>query len=392
MRISVVGTGYVGLSIATLLSEYHQVISLDISKQRVDSINKKISPIRDHDIDRYFNEKKLNLSATINKVEAYTGSEFIVIATPTNYDHDTGNFDTSTVEQVLSEILSINKETTIIIKSTVPLGFTIKMRKYFKYNNIFFSPEFLRESRALYDNLYPSRIVIGDFSENSKKFANTLIKCSNKNSESVQVIYMSPSEAEAVKLFSNTFLAMRISFFNELDSFSEIHELDSKKIIEGVCSDSRIGNYYNNPSFGYGGYCLPKDTKQLLGNFNDVPNNIIKAVVESNKTRKIFIANTILSKNPKTIGIYRLIMKNGSDNFRESAIIDIIDEIKKIESKIKIFIYEPFLRGYKFKDNYVISDLQKFISDSDIIIANRISEELKDVKDKVYSRDIFNEN
>ena len=392
MRISVVGTGYVGLSIATLLSEYHQVISLDISKQRVDSINKKISPIRDHDIDRYFNEKKLNLSATINKVEAYTGSEFIVIATPTNYDHDTGNFDTSTVEQVLSEILSINKETTIIIKSTVPLGFTIKMRKYFKYNNIFFSPEFLRESRALYDNLYPSRIVIGDFSENSKKFANTLIKCSNKNSESVQVIYMSPSEAEAVKLFSNTFLAMRISFFNELDSFSEIHELDSKKIIEGVCSDSRIGNYYNNPSFGYGGYCLPKDTKQLLGNFNDVPNNIIKAVVESNKTRKIFIANTILSKKPKTIGIYRLIMKNGSDNFRESAIIDIIDEIKKIESKIKIFIYEPFLRGYKFKDNYVISDLQKFISDSDIIIANRISEELKDVKDKVYSRDIFNEN
>ena len=390
MKICVVGTGYVGISLAVLLAQKYEVVALDISKDRVESINKKKSPIKDTELEDFLKNKSLNLKSTINKNEAYENADYIIIATPTNYDSATGSFDTSTVEGVILDCIEINPKALIVIKSTIPLGFTDNMRNKFDKADIIFSPEFLRESKALYDNLYPSRIVIGGESKRAVKFGEMLLECSFYSKKDVQVIIMESKEAEAVKLFSNTFLAMRISFFNELDSFAEIKKLSSEKIIEGVSTDPRIGNYYNNPSFGYGGYCLPKDTKQLLDNFNKIPNNIIKAIVEANKTRKDFIINSILNKYPDTVGIYRLIMKEGSDNFRESAILDILNNLKR--KKIKVILFEPFVKENYFNDIEVVSNIRNFIARSDLIIANRLSDDLKHVLNKVYSRDIFGEN
>ena len=390
MKICVVGTGYVGLSLAVLLAQKHEVVALDISKSRVENINNKISPIQDTELENFLQNKQLNLKSTINKREAYSNADYIIIATPTNYDFKTGSFDTSTVEEVISNCLEINLNGLIIIKSTIPIGFTDHMRNKFQKKDIIFSPEFLRESRALHDNLYPSRIVVGGESKKAIEFGEMLLDCSLKSATETSFLKMESKEAEAVKLFSNTFLAMRISFFNELDSFAEIQNLSSEKIIKAVCADSRIGNYYNNPSFGYGGYCLPKDTKQLLDNFKKIPNNIIKAVVEANKTRKKFIIKSILNKSPNTVGIYRLIMKEGSDNFRESAVLDILESLKT--RKIKIILYEPFIKESHFNDVKVVTDLSSFISKSDLIIANRLSYDLNHVRDKVYSRDIFQEN
>ena len=391
MKISVIGVGYVGLSLAVLISQKYEVIALDVDSEKINLINKKKSFIKDKDLEKYLKRKDLKLKATLNREEAYANSEFILIATPTNYNINTGEFDTSSVEKVISDCMKFKKNSSIIIKSTVPLGFTDLMRNKFKKDDIYFSPEFLRESKSLYDNLYPSRIIVGGKSKKAKKFGEILINCAHKSSSNnIPVLYMESSEAEAVKLFSNTYLAMRVSFFNELDSFSEIQNLSSKKIIEGISLDPRIGNYYNNPSFGYGGYCLPKDTKQLLDNFANIPNNIIKAVVESNKTRKNFIVNSIKDKFPKVVGVYRLIMKKGSDNFRESAILDIINKLKK--EKISIIVYEPLLKVKVIDEIEVIKDLSEFISKSDLIIANRISKDLDNVRKKVYSRDIFQEN
>ena len=390
MKICVVGTGYVGLSLAVLLSQKYEVIAYDISKDRIENIKNKISPIKDADLENYLQNKNLNLKSTNDKNEAYINANYIIVATPTNYDVKTGSFDTSTVEQVISDCMRINSGGLIVIKSTVPLGFTDNMRIKFKNKDIIFSPEFLRENKALYDNLYPSRVVIGSKSEKAINFGKLLLECSLKSENDIQFLKMESKEAEAVKLFSNTFLAMRISFFNELDSFAEIQNLSSEKIIEGVSADPRIGNYYNNPSFGYGGYCLPKDTKQLLDNFNKIPNSIIKAVVEANKIRKEFIFNSILNKHPNTVGVYRLIMKEGSDNYRESAVLDILESLKK--KKIKIILYEPFIAENHFNEIEVISDLSSFISKSDLIIANRMSNELHHVRNKVYSRDIYREN
>ena len=391
MRISVIGTGYVGLSLAVLISQKYEVIAFDVDPEKINLINKKKSFIKEKELENYLKKKDLKLRATLNKEEAYANSEFIVIATPTNYDINTGEFDTSSVEKVISDCIKIKKNSSIIIKSTVPLGFTDLMRNKFKKNDIYFSPEFLRESKSLHDNLYPSRIIVGGKSIKAKQFGEILISCAHKSSSNnIPLLYMESSEAEAVKLFSNTFLAMRISFINELDSFAEIQNLSSEKIIEGISLDPRIGNYYNNPSFGYGGYCLPKDTKQLLDNFTNIPNNIIKAVVESNKTRKNFIVNSIKNKFPKVVGVYRLIMKEGSDNFRESAILDIVNKLKK--EKIGIIVYEPLLKDKFIDEIEVIKDLSEFISKSDLIIANRISKDLDSVKNKVYSRDIFQEN
>ncbi len=388
MKITVVGTGYVGLSLSLLLSQKYKVDALDIDQNKVDLINQKKSPIKDIDFDKYLNKAKKNLKALTDKNKAYSDSDFIIVATPTDYNELNNEFDTSSVEEVIKESIHYNKSATIIIKSTVPLGFTERMREKFNYNKIIFSPEFLREGKALYDNLYPSRIIVGDKSESAKSFGNMLSKCAKK--DDTDILFMSSKEAEAVKLFSNTFLAMRVAYFNELDTFCDIFKLDSKNVIAGVSKDLRIGNYYNNPSFGYGGYCLPKDTKQLLQNFSAVPNNIIKATVESNKTRKEFIAESILSKNPKIIGIYRLVMKHGSDNFRESAIIDIIDILKK--SRVDIILYEPYISEKLFHGVKVESDFIKFSNSSDIIVANRLSDELKSVIHKVYSKDIFQDN
>ncbi len=390
MKICVVGTGYVGISLAVLLAQKYEVVALDISKDRVESINKKKSPIKDTELEDFLKNKSLNLKSTINKNEAYENADYIIIATPTNYDSATGSFDTSTVEGVILDCIEINPKALIVIKSTIPLGFTDNMRNKFDKADIIFSPEFLRESKALYDNLYPSRIVIGGESKRAVKFGEMLLECSFYSKKDALIITMDSKEAEAVKLFSNTFLAMRISFFNELDSFAEIKKLSSEKIIEGVSTDPRIGNYYNNPSFGYGGYCLPKDTKQLLDNFNKIPNNIIKAIVEANKTRKDFIINSILNKYPDTVGIYRLIMKEGSDNFRESAILDILNNLKR--KKIKVILFEPFVKENYFNDIEVVSNIRNFIARSDLIIANRLSDDLKHVLNKVYSRDIFGEN
>ena len=390
MKISVIGAGYVGLSLAVLLSQKYEVKIVDIDRKKIDSINNKISPIKDYEIENFLSKKKLNLHATLDIRQACKESDYIVIATPTNYNILTGTFDTSSVEDVINNVIKYEKSSTIVIKSTVPLGFTDRMKSLFKKTNIFFSPEFLRETKALYDNLFPSRIVIGDVSEKAVLFGKILIECSSKVEADVPLLIMTSNEAESVKLFANTFLAMRVSFFNELDSFSEIHNLSSKKIIEGVSLDRRIGNYYNNPSFGYGGYCLPKDTRQLLDNFRKIPNDIIRAVVKSNETRKNFIVNSIMNKHPKTVGVYRLIMKEGSDNFRESAVIDILLKLKK--NKLSVILYEPFINTDQFNECSVISDLNEFISKSDIIIANRFSDELLDVSEKVYSRDIFQEN
>ena len=385
MKIAIAGVGYVGLSLATLLSQYNEVVALDIIKDKVDKINSKISPIEDKYIEKYLKTKKLNLRATLDYKDAFYNADFIIICMPTNYDEKNNFFDTSLVEEIIEKIKNMKISTTIIIKSTVPVGFTEKMKRKHNMNNIIFSPEFLREGKALYDNLYPSRIIVGDKNEQAKKFAELLKKSSLK--KDVAIKFMKSTEAEAVKLFSNTYLALRIAYFNELDTYAEIKGLNTKNLIEGVCMDQRIGNFYNNPSFGYGGYCLPKDTKQLKANYKDVPENLITAIVNSNATRKQHIVKEILSKEPKIIGIYKLSMKKDSDNFRASAIFDIIDIL--IEKNKNIIIYEPQYENENYKNCKIVRDIKSFKENSSIIIANRIEDELADVMNKVYTRDIY---
>ncbi len=385
MNISVVGIGYVGLSNAILLAQHHQVIALDVLESRVEKINQRLSPIVDEDISLYLKTKKLNLFATMDKDLAYKNAEYIIIATPTNYDPVTNSFDTSTVEQTIESILMYNKKAVIIIKSTIPVGFTESMREKYQKEDIIFSPEFLREGKALYDNLYPSRIVVGDQGEKAHVFANLLKEGALK--QDVTILYTGSTEAEAIKLFSNTYLAMRVSYFNELDTYTEMFGLNTKAIVEGISLDPRIGQFYNNPSFGYGGYCLPKDTKQLRANYQGIPQNIISAIVDSNDTRKKHIASQIMKQHPKTVGIYRLTMKTGSDNFRDSAIFDIITILK--ENHIEIVVYEPTLNDTSFMGFKVYNDFSSFKNHSDLIVANRLDSELSDIKHKVYTRDLY---
>ena len=389
MKIAVAGTGYVGLSLATLLSQKYEVVALNRTKEKAEMINNRISPIKDEYIEKYFKEKKLNLKCTTDYKEAFVGAKYIIIATPTNYDDETHHFDTSAVEDVIEKVISMNiPNVVMIIKSTIPVGYTDSIKEKYGIDNIFFSPEFLREGKALYDNLYPSRIIVGEKSKRAEEFASLLAECAIK--EDIDIKYMDNTEAEAVKLFANTYLALRVSYFNELDTYAELKGLNTKEILDGVCADPRIGDFYNNPSFGYGGYCLPKDTKQLLANYKDVPQNMIKAIVDANDTRKHHIANMVLKRNPKVVGVYRLTIKAGSDNFRASAIQNVMAFIK--DEGVMVQIYEPTLKDDVFEGYKVVHNLDEFKNTSNVIIANRYDEELESVIDKVYTRDLFRNN